>query len=506
MDNKELIEKYPFLQVRNAWSGEVVPDSTWLDEMPNGWRAAFGMRMVEEISNILKKADYADKYQIVQIKEKFGCYDEETEVLTKSGWKYFKDVIKTDLIATLDEDGETLIYQQPTDIILYPYEGRMYQLQNRGVDLLVTPNHNLYVSKGSYYNGSKNNEKRTYSYGFYTPDAFFNKDKRFKKGCSWIGEKPRDIFNISGYKYSNYMKINNCTRNYQLDDLNFNIISFLQFLGFYVAEGHSNIKDGQGSEISISYNPVDEEELVCKLIKNLGFSIRDSGKGQKRIGNKTLALWLKENCGHLALNKKVPDFIKELPPMYIEEFLKYLYIGDGHKTKTSNILTTISKQLSNDVQELLLKCGYSFRESSREPRITSGAIQGKHKIYEINWLKLTEIEIDNSKSKKILSFKEGWVDYSGNVYCLTVPNHLLYVRRNGKGVWCGNSLRIYDNGAPSLIYEELSDCIDKYAVLSGAICIDCGAKAIGMTRGWIMPVCGQCATNYRGIDLFSTLP
>lgn len=72
MDNKELIEKYPFLQVRNAWSGEVVPDSTWLDEMPNGWRAAFGMRMVKEISNILKKADYADKYQIVQIKEKFG--------------------------------------------------------------------------------------------------------------------------------------------------------------------------------------------------------------------------------------------------------------------------------------------------------------------------------------------------------------------------------------------------------------------------------------------------
>lgn len=30
------------------------------------------------------------------------------------------------------------------------------------------------------------------------------------------------------------------------------------------------------------------------------------------------------------------------------------------------------------------------------------------------------------------------VKYSGDVYCVTVPNHIIYVRRNGKSVWCGN--------------------------------------------------------------------
>jgi SpoVK/Ycf46/Vps4 family AAA+-type ATPase len=33
---------------------------------------------------------------------------------------------------------------------------------------------------------------------------------------------------------------------------------------------------------------------------------------------------------------------------------------------------------------------------------------------------------------------ERWEDYSGTVWCVTVQNHIVYVRRNGKPVWCGN--------------------------------------------------------------------
>jgi SpoVK/Ycf46/Vps4 family AAA+-type ATPase len=33
---------------------------------------------------------------------------------------------------------------------------------------------------------------------------------------------------------------------------------------------------------------------------------------------------------------------------------------------------------------------------------------------------------------------EEWEDYSGTVWDVTVPNHILYVRRNGKPVWSGN--------------------------------------------------------------------
>jgi len=32
-----------------------------------------------------------------------------------------------------------------------------------------------------------------------------------------------------------------------------------------------------------------------------------------------------------------------------------------------------------------------------------------------------------------------FIPYRGKVYCVSVPNHIIYVRRNGKAVWSGNS-------------------------------------------------------------------
>ena len=79
MTNKELIDRYPFLIPRNVFTDKVVIDLeadeieyTLLDEMPKGWRIAFGEQMCEEIREVLIKYDYLNEYRIVQIKEKFG--------------------------------------------------------------------------------------------------------------------------------------------------------------------------------------------------------------------------------------------------------------------------------------------------------------------------------------------------------------------------------------------------------------------------------------------------
>ena len=72
MDNKELIEKYPWLQIRNVWTNEKLDDElSWLDDLPEGWRKAFGLQMIEELDQILRKANYQDEYKITQIKEKW---------------------------------------------------------------------------------------------------------------------------------------------------------------------------------------------------------------------------------------------------------------------------------------------------------------------------------------------------------------------------------------------------------------------------------------------------
>ena len=466
----------------------ILPTYTELDAMEPGWRKAFGIQMCKDIRKQLWKEGNLFKYRITQIKEKFGCYDSETEILTNNGWKYFKDLLPTDMVATL-ENGSQLKYYIPNEIIEYDYNGLMYKLINRGLDILVTPNHNLYVAAGSYYNHKKNNLKIVKPFELCNPEKYYSKNKRFLKTCKWVdGIIPNNEFIIPSWESKRLFSKNNSNRFrvYKMPEFRCNIHAFLKFLGFYIAEGHTNYKLGNGSTINIAYNYIDEEELINELLTNINVIYHQGGKGLKRFGNVTLAKWLKENCGHLAWNKKVPNFIKNLPPEYIKEFLEYLYIGDGHKDKTSNILSTTSKQLCDDVCELLLKAGYTFSVNSRLPRKNKN-IQGKHISYEISWLQLPEIEIDMSKVKNIKNFTEEWVQYNGKVYCVNVQNHIIYVRRNGKGYWCGNSLHWYDGGSS----KEVQDIISKYEKLSRNTCIVCGKPATKISGGWISPFCDE---------------
>lgn len=98
MTNKELINHYPWLTPTNRWSGKRVTDCmgedgeegfwpgnptehpdydyeyTELDDMPSGWRIAFGEEMCEELNNEIKTWPQKDQdaFRITDIKEKFG--------------------------------------------------------------------------------------------------------------------------------------------------------------------------------------------------------------------------------------------------------------------------------------------------------------------------------------------------------------------------------------------------------------------------------------------------
>lgn len=76
MENKELIERYPFLAPRDWFTGEVKEgynyEYTLLDEMPHGWRIAFGEDMCEEIRESLIRNGCLKEYLVEQIKEKYG--------------------------------------------------------------------------------------------------------------------------------------------------------------------------------------------------------------------------------------------------------------------------------------------------------------------------------------------------------------------------------------------------------------------------------------------------
>ena len=72
------------------------------------------------------------------------CFDDKTEVLTKKGFKLFKELIKDDLLATRNEEG-FLEWNKPIELFEYDYDGELLHFKARGFDLLITPNHNMLV-------------------------------------------------------------------------------------------------------------------------------------------------------------------------------------------------------------------------------------------------------------------------------------------------------------------------------------------------------------------------
>ena len=91
LKNWILCGKYPFL-VPKYWNRETMQyeididynyNFTKLDDMPNGWRKAFGEMMCEEIKQELVRCNYLDEYMITQIKEKYASlhwYDNGTPI------------------------------------------------------------------------------------------------------------------------------------------------------------------------------------------------------------------------------------------------------------------------------------------------------------------------------------------------------------------------------------------------------------------------------------------
>ena len=92
--NKDLLEKYPWLTPYNIWTGKSLEDCdyeyTRADDIPRGWRIAFGDQMLEELDQLLKKYNFEKEYRIVQIKEKFGGLRWYDDGFPEEGWEEYK--------------------------------------------------------------------------------------------------------------------------------------------------------------------------------------------------------------------------------------------------------------------------------------------------------------------------------------------------------------------------------------------------------------------------------
>ena len=106
-----------------------------------------------------------------------SCYKDDMDVLTKAGWKRFKDVSDDDLIMSLNPDAREEEWVSVVDQQCYDFNGELVRFYNKSLDCVVTPDHrmpyeNTETGQISYCTAEKYN---------YTLGGFINGEKVFFK-------------------------------------------------------------------------------------------------------------------------------------------------------------------------------------------------------------------------------------------------------------------------------------------------------------------------------------
>ena len=151
-----------------------------------------------------------------------------------------------------------------------------------------------------------------------------------------------------------------------------------------------------------------------------------------------------------ASNKFIPQEIKSLSKELLEIFFEYYIKGDGHtygRNHQGLSATTISIKLRDDLQEIALKMGISayYKLHNKKGTPFSSPGQKYKKIYRQSadsWVIFFIRKNIHTVLPSLIKrggYTENWVNFDGQVYCVNVPNHTVYIRRNSIPLWCGNS-------------------------------------------------------------------
>ena len=418
--------------------------SKWTLEAGAMVRASGGLLIADEMD----KMDKVDRQSLHGGMEQ-GCYDEQTEILTEGGWKYFKDLEKGDRVATLNEN-ETLEYQDPVNYTAYNYIGEMYHIKSKMVDMMVTPDHKMYINinkRADEWEGFK--LKRM-------DELPPNKRMRFKKNCLWTGEE-RDVFILPPVqKYGNQ----NDVVGKSTGTLEIPMDIWLEFLGYYLSEGSTghHVQTKIPYATYISQTKKENLEKINNCLVQLGFRYKYDGHNFV-ISSKQLSTYLSQygNSG----DKFVPREFMNLSSRQLNILYDALMLGDGCIGGKYNRHSYISssKQLADDMTEIALKIGHSANIGVIKKKGTPTKCPGGRTCIISNDIHMVRILRKSQQQPNInANLHRNIIKriYTGRVYCVEVPNHIIYVRRNGTPVWCGNCIHINKAGIDATLKTECS--------------------------------------------------
>jgi glycosyltransferase involved in cell wall biosynthesis len=379
-----------------------------------------------------------------------SCMTPDTEILTDEGWKRFDELTQNELVATLNPNSNELEYHKPTGYICEPFDGELNCAKNGLIEYEVTPNHNMYASV------AKSLTHKNLNLELIQSEKIHNKNFHVKKNANWVGkdeehfilpmlneyaeieENQSYIDNLISKRYSkNLLDKYGSDRRIDMD-------KWLQFFGFWMADGWTSKTNGLHQVGIAQIKDNDYLNHMYNLLIEMGFNPKyTKDKKQIRVFDKQLWEYL-SNFGN-AFDKFIPREVLDLSSRQLNIFLEWFIKGDGHIEKNKYTRTrafTCSPNLANDLQELALKIGVSATITNRGKRtskINGRTIINQYDSLVVNFSKHPNNSKHHKNTPLVKTDDQYKKYYKGNVYCVEVQNHIIYVRRNGKPMWIGNS-------------------------------------------------------------------
>ena len=356
-----------------------------------------------------------------------ACYDEATEVLTDQGWRTWRQVAETweqDLhlyLATLNPDTGFLEYLPPVRIIREFYQGPMYRVKVKAVDLCVTPNHKMWVCTTRTKLG-----RRKQKYRLIPASELEGVPCVYQLAAKWQGPEPETL-TVGGCQVDAY--------------------SLMKLTGFFIGCGYRDRH--YHSAVSFHLRKKREIDFLRQVVKDCGFEWRMHGTKHYVIGT-GLGDFLGK-CYDEQRRKVIPRELLRYGPALLCSLLDGLLHSDGGVDKGNHaIYDTTSEPLKDQLYELALKIGWAANSTTH-----CDNRPGREKVKLMYRVHFNRTRLKPEVNKVSYRKQDWWENYEGFVYCAEIPrNHILYVRRNGRPVWSGNS--VAEHAVAHLAIEDVS--------------------------------------------------
>ena len=377
------------------------------------------------------------------IGDKMCCFDDSHDVLTNKGWikinKLNKDI---HLVASLVNNQ--LKYQNILELQEYHYEGKMYTLETEQISLNVTPNHRMYIAL--------ENSQGTGEYSIKKAEEIYGKQSKYLKNVSDFepdfDKIPNEIQLNSDNKLINYLVYDN------QDNIkySFEINYWLIILGLWLDDGSINL-----DQVIFSINnPKAKNAFVyaCKNLKLEYNNCEDHNVDAETVFSLSSCDIAKtfESLyeSQISKNKYIPQWVWFLSKTQCRILMNTMLLNNRQyfKDTSTTSFDTSSTRLRDDFQKLALHAGYSadyYLKSEKSSNTTTNTNNSRsdtprgNAFYRVAW-RITISNQNNPLANYGSTQSDKWTDFKGQVYCCSVPGEgIIYVRRNGKSIWSGNS-------------------------------------------------------------------